>query len=294
LQWSHPDYPKLIPTLAAQIGFVKGYWNEFLPKGSLFLMLLPPIFLVFSFARKNFSFLLLVLITFFSLNTWLWNGYMDGYLALYASTAVLLFGRYFQQNKPIDLYSGICVLGIISNIKNEGLLFCLCMLLTLMVIGDLKSIKIKPMTIKTVAISFLPITIWSIYKKLWNLNNDLRIDSLDILKRILSRITDGASPQLIFKTLFLNMSLAWGACALFIGLYLILAFVRKAPTIASYLSILVSIFYFSGLYSIYLLTPHDLNSHLSSSADRTMLTVTLCVLMGVFFLLFQIESKPEI
>ena len=78
LAFSNPDYPKLVPTIAAQLAYVKGYWNEFFPKGSLLVMLVPLALWVFSFCQKSLSFILLVLIFFFSLDAWLWNGYMDG------------------------------------------------------------------------------------------------------------------------------------------------------------------------------------------------------------------------
>ena len=71
LQWSHPEYPKLIPALAAQVAFLKKYWNEVIPKASLFIILVPALFWVFSFFKKNLNFLLLVLLLFFSLSWWL-------------------------------------------------------------------------------------------------------------------------------------------------------------------------------------------------------------------------------
>src|SRR5205807_1272968 len=46
-RWSHPDYPKLVPSIAAQLAYIKGFWNEFLPKGSLLIMLIPTIFWIF-------------------------------------------------------------------------------------------------------------------------------------------------------------------------------------------------------------------------------------------------------
>ena len=107
LAFSHPDYPKLIPVIAAQLAYLKGYWNEFLPKGSLFVMLVPLCFWVFSFRQKSATFILLVLMFFFGLGAaWLTNGYMDGYLAGYCGVALLSFGRYLSERRDTDLYSG--------------------------------------------------------------------------------------------------------------------------------------------------------------------------------------------
>src|SRR2546429_3772578 len=135
LAFSHPDYPKLVPAIAAQLGYVKGYWNDFFPKGSLVVMLVPLTLWVFSFCQKRLSFILLVLMFFFSLDGWLSNGYMDGYLALYCGMALLLFGRYLSERRDTDLYSGMCALGIAANLKNEGLLFGLCLSMALLLIS---------------------------------------------------------------------------------------------------------------------------------------------------------------
>src|SRR4051812_38442554 len=121
--FSNPDYPKLVPALAAQLAYSKGYWNDFFPKGSLLIMLIPVTLWVFSFWRARLSFVVLVLVFFFSLDAWLWNGYMDGFLVLYAGAALLLIGRYLTERRHLDLYSAVCAAAIAANLKNEGLLF---------------------------------------------------------------------------------------------------------------------------------------------------------------------------
>jgi len=42
----HPEYPMLVPGLAAQVAQVVGFWNEYLPKFSLVLLLPVPILAV--------------------------------------------------------------------------------------------------------------------------------------------------------------------------------------------------------------------------------------------------------
>ena len=94
--FSHPDYPNLIPALAAQITNMLGFWNEYIPKISLLFMLIPAVVWLFTFARRSFSFVILLLLIPFSFAPGIWNGYMDGYFALYFSIAMLLFGRYIN------------------------------------------------------------------------------------------------------------------------------------------------------------------------------------------------------
>ncbi len=132
--FSHVDYPKLVASLAAQVATVMGFWNEYLPKASLLFMLVPAVLWIFSFARRSVSFVFLVLLLLLGLSsdlgqeglfTWLWNGYMDGLLALYLAVAVLLLGRYAQSAQAIDMLSAVFILFTLPSIKNEGALAAL-------------------------------------------------------------------------------------------------------------------------------------------------------------------------
>ena len=133
--FSHPDYPLLVPAIAAQLAYLKGYWNEFLPKGSLVLMLVPMALWVFSFRKMTLSFVLLVLTIFAGLGAWQWNGSMDGYLAIYSAVALLMFGRYLSQGNTVDLCSSMVAVGIAASLKNEGLLFAVCFIASVLMLG---------------------------------------------------------------------------------------------------------------------------------------------------------------
>lgn len=133
LQFSHPDYPKLIPALTAQISCVLGYWNEYSPKLSLVLILIPSLFWVFSFYSRSLSFLFLVMVFPLGMQGWLWNGYMDGYIALYSAMSMLLLGRYFKNRNLSDLMSALSCLALISNIKNEGIVIALIGIMSIII-----------------------------------------------------------------------------------------------------------------------------------------------------------------
>jgi hypothetical protein len=68
--FSHPDYPKLLPALAAQVTYVMGFWNEYIPKTSLFFMLVPGVIWLFTFARRSFSFAILFFLIPFVYRFW--------------------------------------------------------------------------------------------------------------------------------------------------------------------------------------------------------------------------------
>ena len=81
------------------------------------------------------SFSLLILSFFLSRGYWFTNGYMDWYLALYCGVALLSLGRYASEQRATDLYSAVCALGIAASIKYEGILFSLCLIVTLAFVG---------------------------------------------------------------------------------------------------------------------------------------------------------------
>jgi len=299
VQFSHVDYPKLIPALAAQLSYVLGYWNEYTPKLSLFLILIPPIFWLFSFYSRSFSFLFLVLVFPFGFKNYLWNGCMDGYVAFYSAISMLLFGRYLKHRRLLDLMSGKCCLALLSNIKNEGILIALIGMLSIIITGILSS-KFKLIEIKKLfsiyrlgwlAVIISPCIIWSFfYKYKWRLTNDLQIGTTEAFFRIMNRCYDGVSLPLILKNIFFyDESAIWLALFAFIASFILMA-VLKRHTFSWIPGVITAIVYYVCLIIIYLLTPKDLSWHLSTSVQRVMLTVSSCMIAGIFFVLKEIEK----
>ena len=299
LVFSHPDYPKLVPAIAAQLAHVKGYWNEFLPKGSLLVLLVPLLLWVFSFRQKRLSFILLVLMFFFSLDAWLSNGYMDGYLAVYCGVALLLFGRYLYERRDTDLYSGMCTLGIGASIKNEGLLFGLCLITALLLISPAypefsfrqctKRIRTDSLFAKVLILSLAPTLMWTICKKAWGLQNDLTGDPSAGLSRLSNRLFDGFSAQYVLNYLTVRATAIW----VVIGLFLITVMFSVHQGVKLHRGALVAAttaaLYLCGLYVAYLSTPLDLTFHLFTSATRTMATASVGLFVSMFFLLSSLE-----
>ena len=303
--FSHPDYPKLIPTIAAQLAYLKGYWNEFLPKGSLLVMLVPLTLWVFSFRQKSVSFILLVLTFFFSLGVaWLANGFMDGYLALYCGAALLSFGRYLSERRDTDLCSGVCALGIAASLKNEGLLFALCLITSLLLISQVypeftfrqaaKRIRTDSRLARILIISIAPTLMWTICKMTWGLENDVAGDPLNAWSRLSNRWVDGFSAHYVLNYHTQRTTTLWVA----IGLLLITAIfsVHQKSTLhrGALIAVTTSALYFCGLYVAYLSTPLDLNFHLGTSAIRTMATAGTALLVGLFFLLSGLEVNEGV
>jgi hypothetical protein len=298
--FSNPDYPMLVPAIAAQLAYVKGYWNEFFPKGSLLVLLVPLTLWVFSFWQKSLSFILLVVTFFLSLGILLWVGYMDGYLAMYAGAAVLLFGRHLSEGRDTDLYSGMCALGIGASLKNEGLLFALCLVTALLFIGpEYPAVRLRrfatrlrtdPLFAKILLLAMAPTVLWTICKNVWGLQNDLARDPSAGVLRLWNRLFDGFTPLYLLNFMTVRATAIWMVIGLFavtvmFSMYQGLKLHRGALVAAT-----ASALYFAGLYVVYLSSPHDaLPFYLFTSATRTMTTGSVALLVGMFFLLSGLE-----
>jgi hypothetical protein len=114
--WSHNDYPNLVPALAASLARAVGHWNEIIPRTSV-LFALVPVMLVAALAWKQrgifFAWLAVVVAV---AQGHLLNGYMDVYVGLYFGLGLVLL----LSAQPKWLWS-LVVLSLML-IKNEGLL----------------------------------------------------------------------------------------------------------------------------------------------------------------------------
>ena len=298
--FSNPDYPKLVPAIAAQLAYVKGYWNEFIPKGSLFVMLVPLTLWVFSFYKRSASFVLLVVTFFLSLGGLLWTGYMDGYLAMYSAVALLLFGRHLSERRDTDLYSGMCALGISASLKYEGLLFGVCAITALLFIGPehfefrlgnfVKRIRKDPRFATVLLLSIAPPLMWAICKRVWGLQSDLARDPLDGLSRLWGRLVDGVTPLYLLDYLTMRSTAIWIVAALLMVTMIFSVHQGLKLHRGALLAATTSGLYFCGLYVVYLSTPYNiLDFYLSAAGTRTMITAGLALFVGVFFLLYSLE-----
>jgi len=298
--FTSPDYPNLVPAIAAQLAFMKGFWNEYLPKASLVVMLLPLLLWVFSFQRLRASFLFLVLLFFFSYNEWMWNGYMDAYLILYAGVSLLSLGRYLSEGRNVDLFSSICALGIVSIMKNEGLLFAASVAIAVAAVtpwystdglsSAWKRVRQEPAILGAAFLLFAPVVMWAIATRIWGFQNALVGDASSGFDRIARRLTDGSSPQIIFHYLF-QRATAMGYILMLVATTGVVSFLLRVRVPSAVpVAVLAAALYASGLFAIYLSTPIDLMFHLDTSAGRTMATASMSLLVAVYFLLTSIES----
>lgn len=296
--FSHTDYPNLVPGIAAQFAHILGYWNEYIPKISLVFILIPAVMWLFTFADKSFSFATLILLFPFGMSLWIWNGYMDGYLSLYLSVAMLLLNRYFQHSRSIDLVSGTVCLVLLLYLKNEGVLAVIAGILSFMIAVVLMKIKDRAgiiyqkfswKNLATATLVLLPFVLWGIYKLNYGLSNDLQIGAPQSMARILERMNDG-SYNLVISHTYKHIE----GALLLLGLLFFSAIARNQPIPKIIIPTLTTAtIYYIGVLTIYIQTPHDLQWHLNSSASRTMLPVTGCIFVACYLILDTLEKQAR-
>src|SRR5215204_4660607 len=147
-------------------------------------MLMPAVLLLFGLRTICVSFVLMVVLLFFSQYAWLSNGYMDGYVVLYAALALLLFGRLLSSHNRADFYGGTCALGIVAALKNEGTLFAFCTIAALAaVLGRSQLVRVttlvraEPRLLLMPSLAILPVFLWAVRKATWGVTNDLTGDA---------------------------------------------------------------------------------------------------------------------
>ena len=291
--FSHPDYPKLVPALAGQISNIVGFWNEYLPKISILILFIPITIWIMTFAKNSLSFLFLVITIPLGFYPWIWNGYMDGLLAIYVSIALLLMGRYFHKSQKIDLISVFLILFVIINIKNEGVLASIAILFIFIII-HLISKKIDVLIYFSTTkryflfglISLLPFLLWNFYKSQWGLTNDLAIGLSQTIQNIFNRLQDGS-----YLTILSRSYSEMGGWLLILGLLLFASVLRnKTPDKAVFFPLLSTLIVFLGIFSVYLFTPNDLIWHLDTSISRTMLPINGGIIVASYYLIEIIQA----
>lgn len=201
---AHPGYPKLIPTISAFFVKYIGFWNDHLPKTSLFIFLCGVIIALLSakhihWVWKIAFFILLVGFSPYIQSTTGGNtffitiGYMDGWLSIYTALTLLFLLLYTRYLYKEYLFNGITGLLLLPTIKNEGMLIMLLIvsgyILSLLFfhfankkylkLNLLRLVKLFPI----ILILVTPIIIWKIYLKKWGIDStDYAINFSDFFK----------------------------------------------------------------------------------------------------------------
>lgn len=264
----HNDYPVLVPALAASLARGIGFWNEFFPRLSVVIVLIPA-FLVMRFLfKKNSVYGLAVLGVLFISKQFLINGYMDAILGLYIAISCLLLVTLESAPSDKKAYSFLFwIFLLLPMIKNEGVLASLILLISSLVVFW----KRKTQWVFLVGTFLVYYLLWKRHVTAAGIQTtDLFVTG--ILNRALTRLSNGADLLEITSSMLRISGAYLGVLGLFLWKY------RRAIKLWRVPAFFV-IAYTGAMWVIYLITTLDLKFHLDHSVDRVLLPVNLTIFL---------------
>ena len=279
--FSHNDYPSLMPLWSATAAKVVGHWNEIFPKAAATLLLLPPLLLIARSLRTWWAAGLLAVAVLEVGGRYLVDGYMDAFLAVYAVAALAVAiqpRRDAAEAAWFNLAAYTALSAVLTLIKNEGAV--LAILVGVVAVGTvlLRDRRMPWGLLAAFAVSMLPLLAWKLAVAGADLGNDLA--QSDLKGQLLARLPELAPSVLILKALL--RSAVWVPLVLLLVLW-----ARTRRVSAARAGLAVAAAYFGVLFAVYLSTPHDLAWHLATSAKRVALPVQLLLMYAVLVLLDQ-------
>ena len=284
-EFSHNSYPVLTSAFAASLALLAGYWNEVFPKIAFLFIFFPPLILVYSF-MKGTTYLIFISIFLFIIGKFLFNGLVDGHIALYFSIATLLMYLIFLSDeylykKPIHFILSICFFSTLTLIKNEGLALLLLLFTTIFLIklikGELPKDIVKIILLST---SFLPIIAWKLLFQLKGIEHEF-INSYN-LSNFINRINEIESYIIFFNFILLNEKLI-----ISLVFFLISFWFNKNIELFRFIMIL-GISYIFILFFVFFSTPYDFYYQLDSTGSRIIKTTSF---LFAFFGLYNFRKN---
>ena len=271
--WSHNDYPVFYPVVSATIASVVGHWAESFPKIASVFILTPSVLLLsIFFKQKYFSLVLAGILAI--CGTSLFNGYVDAIVAVYSLAALFCCHTFLFRAKEFsekDSYLLLFLFGYfclsLMLLKNEGMLLSM-LLVSLAIVFGSSDFR------RRLIIVFL--AVFTIYMLTWRL--PILVSGLqsglftkDFLGTFFTRISGFDSTYLVFRYFFYHTYISF--ILIIISLYGLRKDLRQALFFLCFLGL-----YASALLMVYFGTPYDLEWHLRTSIERTMLTFNVCSL----------------
>ena len=279
--FSHNDYPVIFSMLAATLAKAVGHWNEVFPKTVVNFFLLPPLLVFATLSKRKILTLLYIFGIGIICRNYLFNGYQDALVALYACSIVLML-MYLDALKLDDfiyrIYSILLLFSfssILIALKNEGLAIIVILLPLALFLQ--KGIPKSVILIALVASLLLYFFIWKWPVIQANISNDLMTAGLG--NRAIKRL-GSLNDIILILTYFIKY------CGIYVGL-LVLNFFRKMVSWMDMRLLIAFIFIYMGiLFIIYLGTPSNLEWHLGTSFKRAILPINVTIL-GVILYTFR-------
>jgi hypothetical protein len=168
----HSEYPMLVPALAGETAFVVGFWNEYLPKLALALLLPVPILAALGLRDTPRSMAIAIFAFVAVPEVYLSNGSMDGYLAIYAGAAALFLADWLEGRGDAALLAAAGALGVVGGLKLEGQVVYIALGLSFILLAALGRLKLPRPRIGALLLAPLPLAgyvIWQVLQRRWGL-----------------------------------------------------------------------------------------------------------------------------
>ena len=255
------------------------------PKLSFTLMFLPPLILTYSFL-KDTQYLIFLSIVFFTIGKFLFNGWVDGLVAIYFGSSILLMyllvivDTNFYRNRLLFYLLAFCFFITLTLIKNEGIAMLLILFSTTFLIklytGQLgKNIS----KLVFLSISFLPVILWKFFCYSKGIGD--HYINTNILLNLLPRLGDFNNYKLISHFLLLNEKFLIALIFFFVSFW-----VKSNRELFIFVSIVITMYIFV-LFFIYLSTPYDFYWQLNSTAARLIKSLSFAM---AFFGLYNLRT----
>lgn len=304
IAFAHPDYPKLVPILAASEMLRFGYWNEFLPKLALVPLLACLVFALLAGPRglASVGALGMTLMALLAGGSLVHNGYADIYAALPAAGALMAALRWLRRGDHKDAEHVFVLLGLALSTKEEGRIFAVALIAGMSpflgssrVRAFCKELVHRPASLAVLALALAPALLWGVRAHCWGLRGYLRLDHAAI-ERAATRIHDGALGFIVDSLLAPQSKLFDAGTVAFLGLLAVTGVIKvlsvlltRRLQLPSVVCLLTGFLYFAALCLVYLTTPFPYAGHVGSSADRVMLVPFMCVLVFLADALEDVE-----
>ena len=283
--FSHNEYSSVAPAFASSLAVLIGHWNEVFPKLSFTLMFLPPLILTYSFL-KDTQYLIFLSIVFFTIGKFLFNGWVDGLVAIYFGSSILLMylliisDTNFYRNRLLFYLLAFCFFITLTLIKNEGIAMLLILFTTTFLIKLYKGQLGKNISkLVFLSISFLPVILWKFFCYSKGIGD--HYINTNILLNLLPRLDDLNNYKLISYFLFLNEKFL-----IALIFFLVSFWIKLNKELFIFIFIVITMYIFV-LFFIYLSTPYDFYWQLNSTAARLIKSLSFVM---AFFGLYNLRT----
>ena len=296
--WSHPDYPLLIPLNIARIWNYMGSETPIVPVSIAFLFTFSTVALTassISYIRSHSQGFLagLVLLGITSFTCYGAQQCADvpfGFYVLATLVSFFLHDKIPERSLQLIFLSGIMA-GFSAWTKNEGFLLIISVIIAhFIIVVPLKGWKTYAAEIVSFMAGLFPILIIIAYFKI-QLAPPNDLFSGQGVKFTIDRLADfsrylivGKSFITTFFEIIKGRIIIFPICLLFLGLSY-----PEQYKISIYISSIVLLLMLMGYFMVYIISPHDLVWHLSSSLERLFLQL----LPSAIFIFFVLLTTPE-